>query len=155
MPHGESPASAGQPMPSGGPERDTKMNDLATYLIIGIGGFIGANARFIFGRMAVQRWGEQFPMGTFLINVSGSFLLGLFATLAMHFAWDDRWRLLISVGFLGAFTTFSTFEYESLQLATQGAWLRAGGNMLGSVVCGFVAALMGVAMGRLLTRGHV
>jgi CrcB protein len=131
------------------------MSNLATYLIIGMGGFIGANARFIVGRWALQKWGGQFPIGTFLINVSGSFILGLFATLALHFAWDDRWRLLIAVGFVGAFTTFSTFEYETLELAIHGSWSGAAANILGSVICGFVAGFIGIAVARLLTRGHI
>ena len=135
--------------------RKYNMSDLTTYVIVGMGGFIGANARFIVGRWALQKWGVQFPVGTFLINVAGSFILGLFATLAMHFAWDDRWRLLIAVGFIGAFTTFSTFEYETLELAIQGSWLGAGLNILGSVVCGFIAGFIGIAIARLLTRGHL
>jgi CrcB protein len=144
-----------QPVHSTRGGRIIRMSSLMTYLIIGAGGFIGANARFIVGRWALQKWGSQFPIGTFLINITGSFILGLFATLALRFAWDDRWRLLIAVGFLGAFTTFSTFEYETLELAVQGTWLRAAGNVFGSVICGFIAAFVGVAVARLLTRGRL
>jgi CrcB protein len=144
-----------QPVQSRHIGRKNTLSDLATYLIVGMGGFIGANARFIVGRWAMQKWGGQFPIGTFLINVSGSFILGLFATLALHFAWDDRWRLLIAVGFVGAFTTFSTFEYETLELAIQGSWMGAGVNILGSVLCGFIAGSIGIAVARVLTRGHI
>lgn len=126
------------------------MKEWAVYCIVGTGGFIGANARFVLGRWAAQKWGTDFPWGTFLINVSGSFLLGLFAALAVRFAWNDGWRLLIAVGFLGAFTTFSTFTYESLQLMEQGRLLRAGLNLLGSVAVGMLGVALGVAAARIL-----
>jgi CrcB protein len=122
------------------------------YLMVGIGGFIGANARFIIGTWAAQKWGASFPYGTFIINVTGCFILGLFATLTMRFPWHDNWRLLISIGFVGAYTTFSTFEYESLQLVSEGSLMRAGLNIFGSVILGFLAAFLGVVAARLLIR---
>src|SRR5262245_59817825 len=96
-------------------ERKEKQT-IVKYLVVGIGGFIGANVRFIVGQWAAQKWGTAFPYGTFLINITGSFILGLFATLTLKFLWDDTWRLLIAIGFVGAYTTFSTFEYETLEL---------------------------------------
>lgn len=125
------------------------------YLVVGLGGFLGANARLILGTWAAKQWGTDFPYGTFIINVSGSFILGLFVSLMDRFAWGDPWRLLVAVGFVGAYTTFSTFEVESLNLVTEGSLLRAGANILGSVVLGFLAAYAGVVVARLLTRGHV
>ncbi len=125
------------------------------YLVVGLGGFIGANVRYIVGGWAAQKWGTAFPYGTFLINITGCFILGLFATLTLQYAWSDEWRLLIAVGFVGAYTTFSTFEYETFQLVAQGALLRAGANILGSVVLGFLAAYLGVLTARLITRGHL
>jgi fluoride exporter len=122
------------------------------YLVVGIGGFLGANARYIIGVWAAEKWGTSFPYGTFIINVTGCFILGLFAALALRFAWSDNWRLLIGIGFVGAYTTFSTFEYESLQLVSQGSLWRAGLNVLGSVIIGFFAAFLGVAAARLLGR---
>jgi CrcB protein len=133
---------------------DDGREDSVKYLVIGLGGFIGANTRFIVGQWAAQKWGTAFPYGTFLINITGSFILGLFATLLLHFAWNDYWRLLIAIGFVGAYTTFSTFEYETLQLVAQGSWTRAMMNALGSLVCGFAAAYTGVIIVRLLTRGY-
>jgi CrcB protein len=125
---------------------------LLKYLVVGIGGFIGANARFIVAQWAAQRWGTAFPYGTFIINITGCFILGLFATLMLRFAWNDNWRLLIAIGFVGAYTTFSTFEYDTLQLAAQNQWSRALVNILGSVLLGFIAAYLGVAVARLVAR---
>ncbi len=125
------------------------------YLVVGMGGFVGANARFIVAQWAARKWGTAFPYGTFIINITGSFILGLFATLLLRFAWNDYWRLLIAIGFVGAYTTFSTFEYETLQLVAQGTWSRALMNAFGSLVCGFAAAYVGVVIARLLMRGHV
>lgn len=131
------------------------MKDLMSYLVVGMGGFIGANARFILGRWALQKWGTGFPYGTFIINMIGCFILGSFGTLADKFALNDYWRFLISIGFVGAFTTFSTFEYETFQLVTQGSFLRAGVNLFGSVAVGFIAVYVGVVLVRLLTQRHL
>ena len=125
---------------------------MVKYLVVGLGGFIGANARFIIGSWAAGKWGTSFPYGTFIINITGCFILGLFATLLLRFAWNDNWRLLIAVGFVGAYTTFSTFEYESLQLVSQGSLPRAAINILGSVILGFAAAFLGVVVARLVAR---
>jgi CrcB protein len=103
------------------------------------------------GGVAQQKLGAGWPYGTFLINVTGSFVLGLFGTLTLRFAWSDYWRLLIAIGFVGAYTTFSTFEYESLRLITEGGRYRAAAvNLVGSVIAGFFAAYVGVVAARLL-----
>ena len=121
------------------------------YAIVAFGGALGAVARYWVSGWAHHRWGPQFPYGTLIINVSGSFVLGLFATLAFRYAWNEQWRLLIAMGFLGAFTTFSTFEYETLQLITEGSGYRAAAaNILLSVVAGLLAAYAGVVVARLL-----
>jgi CrcB protein len=127
---------------------------MAKYLVVGIGGFIGANARYIVGGWVAQKWGTSFPYGTFIINVTGCFILGMFATLTQGFLWSEYWRLLVAIGFVGAYTTFSTFEYETLQLVAQGTWPRAVFNIIGSVLCGFAAAQIGVITARLLTHGR-
>lgn len=120
------------------------------YLVVGVGGFVGANARFIVGTWVGQRWGTEFPVGTFVINVTGCFILGAFQALSLRLAWSDQWRLLIAIGFVGAYTTFSTFEYESFQLVSQGASAKALLNVGGSVVVGFLAAYAGVVAARLV-----
>lgn len=125
-------------------------------LIVGAGGFLGAIARYLVGGWVQQRWGASFPYGTLVINVSGSFVLGLFATLALRFGWNDEWRLLIAIGLIGAYTTFSTFEYETLRLIAEGRQYGAALlNVFGSVVAGFGAACLGVVAARLLLRGHL
>ena len=125
------------------------------FLLVGLGGFVGANLRYLVGVWVQQKWGTSFPYGTFIVNVSGSFILGLFATLALRYGWLDHWRLLFAVGFVGAYTTFSTFEYESLQLmAYGGRWLSAAINVIGSVVAGLLAAYLGVVLARILTHGQ-
>ncbi len=124
-------------------------------LIVGLGGFIGANARYLVGEWAQRKWGVGFPYGTFIINVTGSLVLGIFATLALSLNWRPEWRLLVAVGFVGAYTTFSTFEFETLQLIVQGSRFKAAAfNLLGSVIAGFFAAWLGVVVARLLLRGR-
>ena len=114
------------------------------YLIIGIGGFLGAVARYELALWIGQRWGRIFPLGTFVINVTGSFLIGLLMTLmAEKIIENPQWRLFLVVGFLGAYTTFSTFEYETGALLKDSEWLYAGLNAVGSVVAGFVALKLG------------
>jgi CrcB protein len=114
------------------------------YFIIGAGGFVGAITRYILAVWIGQRWGRSFPLGTFVINVTGSFLIGLLMTLmAERFTENPQWRLLLVVGFLGAYTTFSTFEYETGGLLRDGEWLYAGLNVIGSVFVGFIALKLG------------
>src|SRR5438067_7678236 len=84
---------------------------------VGLGGFLGANARYWVGGWIQDRWGADFPWSTFVINITGSFILGLFVTLTTErFALRNApaLRLLVAIGFVGAYTTFSTFEFETL-----------------------------------------
>jgi CrcB protein len=119
------------------------------YLFIGIGGFSGAIVRYAVGLWIGQRWGRSFPLGTFIINVSGSFLIGfLMPLLTERIIVNTHWRLLLMVGFLGAYTTFSTFEYETGGLFRDGEWMYAGLNVIGSVVAGFVALKLGEMLAR-------
>jgi CrcB protein len=113
--------------------------------MISLGGILGANARFLLGGWVQQRTADwtAFPWGTFVINVSGSFLLGLFMALFRHFTWN-------AIGFLGAYTTFSTFEFESIQLLMDGSIGLALRNLAGSVVVGLAAVWLGIVVARLL-----
>jgi CrcB protein len=122
------------------------------YVMVGIGGFVGAIARFWLGGYISNRMGARFPYGTFVINCSGSFLIGLILTLlAERTHWNPNWRYLIPVGFIGAYTTFSTFEYETFRNVQDGDLLVAGLNVALSVVLGFVAVWLGVIAGRTIT----
>lgn len=124
---------------------------LAKTLWVGLGGFLGANARYWLGGWIQERWGAAFPWSTFVINVSGSFVLGLFMTLVTgRLIVPPAARLVVAIGFVGAYTTFSTFEFETLNLVSTGTWLSALGNALGSLVAGFAAVWLGVAVGRAL-----
>ena len=117
--------------------------------IIGLGGFVGAVSRYMVALWIGQRWGRIFPLGTFVINVSGSFLIGLFMTLmSERFIENPQWRLLLVVGFLGAYTTFSTFEYETGALLKDGEWAFAMLNIVLSVVVGFIALKLGEIIAR-------
>lgn len=114
------------------------------YLIVGIGGFLGAISRYGIALWIGQKWGRSFPLGTFVINVSGSFFIGLLMYLfTERFMVNPQWRLLLVVGFLGAYTTFSTFEYETGMLVKDGEWLIASMNVIFSVFAGFVALKIG------------
>jgi CrcB protein len=120
------------------------------YIMVALGGAIGAIARFGLGAYVGNRWGTRFPYGTFIINISGSFLVGLILTLLTERShWSPNWRYLIPVGFIGAYTTFSTFEYETLRSLQDGQATVALLNVVLSVVLGFVAVWLGVIAGRL------
>lgn len=113
-------------------------------LTIGIGGFFGAIARYGVALWIGRQWGRSFPLGTFVVNVSGSFLIGLLMSLLTErLMVNPQWRLLFVVGFLGAYTTFSTFEYETGALLRDGEWLIAMLNVILSVIAGFAALKLG------------
>jgi fluoride exporter len=119
-------------------------------LWVGLGGFAGANARYLLGLWVATRFGTTFPYGTFIINVTGSFVLGVVMGLLDAHVLAPALRLSIGIGFVGAYTTFSTFTYETLRLVETGSLLLAAANVAGSVVVGLLAALAGIAAGRAL-----
>lgn len=115
---------------------------------VGLGGFLGANARYLLGGYISERWGAVFPYGTFVINVTGSFILGFFMAYAQERPWvEPGARLLFAVGFVGAYTTFSTFEYETMRLIQEREMLLAMLNIFGSLLTGIVAVFGGFALG--------
>lgn len=117
--------------------------------MIGIGGFLGSIARFWIGGVVYEKTGAKFPYGTFVINISGSFLIGFIVTiLTERTHLSPNWRYLIPIGFIGAYTTFSTFEWETLSAIRDGQLLIAGLNVVLSVVVGFVAVWLGIISGR-------
>jgi len=117
-------------------------------LLVGIGGFIGSIARYLVGGWFAARFGSAFPYGTFVINVTGSFIIGFFLAFAQdRVSLSPYWRLFFAVGFVGGYTTFSTFEYESISLLQNGEMLLGAIYMIGSLVIGAVAAIGGIALG--------
>ncbi|CAG0992411.1 MAG: fluoride efflux transporter CrcB [Anaerolinea sp.] len=119
-----------------------------TFVLIGVGGFIGANVRYWVSIWAAARFGTSFPWGTLIINVSGGALLGLFNGWAgNHLSLDPRIRLLIAVGFFGAYTTFSTYANETVTLLRAADWVGVWLNLLGSNVLCILGALIGIVIG--------
>lgn len=116
-----------------------------------MGGFLGANARYWLGGWISSRYGTAFPYATVVINVTGSFVLGLFmALITARYIAPPALRLAVAIGFVGAYTTFSTFEYETLALVNSGSLLRALLNVVLSVVSGFIAVWLGTRLAQLL-----
>jgi CrcB protein len=123
------------------------------YLWVGLGGAIGSVVRFWLNGV-VSRYFETFPMGTLLINVTGSFLIGLFAAST---GTEGRWlaspsfRVFFMVGICGGYTTFSSFSLQTLNLLRDREWLYAGGNVILSVVLCLVAVWLGYLLGAMFS----
>jgi CrcB protein len=116
-------------------------------LLVGLGGVLGANARYLISTWAAGRFGTAFPYGTFGINASGSLLIGFLLTVVVDRLGNDpaaRW--LVATGFLGAYTTFSTFAYETVALLRQGDIRPALTNALGSAALGVSGCLAGILL---------
>ena len=119
---------------------------MLNYLWVGLGGALGSIARFWASDLVARHFGETFPFGTLVVNVTGSFLIGWFATLTGP---EGRWlvasgaRNFFMAGVCGGYTTFSSFSWQTLELAQDGEWLRAGGNVLGSVALCLIAVWLG------------
>ncbi len=123
------------------------------YLWVGLGGFLGANARYALGTWIVQRAGPAFPWHTLLINVTGSLAIGvILVLLTERLVADPAWRLFLVVGFLGGYTTFSSYTFEALALAETGQWLGALWYVLGSNLVGLAATYAGMVLARALER---
>lgn len=115
-------------------------------IVVGVllAGALGAPLRLVVERAATARWASAFPVGTFLVNVSGSFVLGLVIGLAASGTFDADTRAIVGVGFLGSYTTFSTYAYETVRDAEQGHRGVAACYALGSIVAGCGAAAIGL-----------
>jgi len=107
-----------------------------TYLAVAVGGALGTTARYWISGVVANAFGQTFPWGTLIINVSGSFVIGFFGTLTGpdgRFLMSGTSRQFVSIGLCGGYTTFSSFSMQTLALANDGEWLYAGGNVVGSV----------------------
>ncbi len=118
--------------------------------LVGLAGACGALARYLLGRFIAEHAGSQFPWGTFIINVSGSFVIGLLAALVTHKMLSVAAQTVLATGFLGGYTTFSTMSWEGVQLARGGSTTRSMLYLGGSALVGMLAALLGVIVGGLL-----
>jgi CrcB protein len=121
---------------------------LLKYFMIAVGGAAGAVARYVLGNYIGSRLGFRFPYGTFVINITGCFLVGVSMALFARTTLGPYWRYLVPIGFIGAYTTFSTFEYETLRAIQDGQLATGLMNVALSVVTGFVAVWLGDAVGK-------
>jgi CrcB protein len=117
---------------------------------ISIGAVLGANARYLLGGWLSGWLGSTFPYATLIINVSGSLAIGLVLGLASDRITPWWWRPGVAIGFLGSYTTFSTFSYETLNLIGEGSYLPAVVNMGGSVAAAMIGVFVGTAIARVL-----
>ena len=120
------------------------------YLLILLGGGVGSLSRYMIGSALVTRYGTRLPIvGTMTINVTGSFLIGLLMTLITErFGTNQNLRPLLVIGFLGGYTTFSSFEWETYSVIRDGGFWVGIFNIVGSVTLGYAAVLLGAMIAR-------
>lgn len=117
------------------------------YLLIALGGALGSVARYWVGSTVGSRMGVRFPYGTLVVNLTACIVIGFTLTwLGEHMEMDPAWRFLIPVGFIGAYSTFSTYEWETLQTLRSGAFALAALYAGGSLVLGLAATWVGAAL---------
>ena len=133
------------------------METWRVYFLVGLGGGLGSVARFWISGVFARWFGEAFPWGTIFINVTGSFVIGLFFTLTAadgRFTWPETARNVFMVGICGGYTTFSAFSLQTLRLVHDRQWLHAGLNVFGSVLACLVAVWLGHTLGLLFSRAR-
>jgi len=124
---------------------------LKDFLAISVAAILGANLRYVLSRLAAREFGPVFPYGTLIINIVGSFIVGLFVTWTTERVLvDPRWRLLVVVGFCGSFTTFSSYAFESMSFFEQGQYGLMVANIFSNNLLCLGGALAGVALARAL-----
>ena len=122
---------------------------MKAFFWISVGAIFGANLRYWVGRWAARVLGVGFPYGTLIINITGSLILGFFLVWTTErVVADAKWRLLIAVGFCGAYTTFSTYTFETMALLQQGQWKLSLWNVVSSNLIGLCAVLAGMTLAR-------
>ena len=121
------------------------------FLVISGGAILGANSRYLISRLTAKALGPVFPYGTLIINVTGSMIVGFFMVWASErVLLDPRWRLLVVVGFCGAFTTFSSYAFETMAYFEHGQWLLMFTNFFTNNFLCLAGALAGMALARVL-----
>lgn len=129
---------------------------IAPYLAVAFGGTLGAISRYAVVMFAQNIWGLKFPYGTLIVNTLGSFLAGLFITLLVgRFSAEEYWRLFFFTGFLGAFTTFSSFAAESMFMFESGQWLKLFTNILVNNIGSLIMVLLGTFLARYIISGYI
>lgn len=124
---------------------------MAELIVVAVGGSIGATTRYLVSLWAANRFGAEFPYGTLIVNIVGCFMIGAFMTAATErFVASPYWRLLVTVGFIGGLTTFSSFSFETLNLLREGTIFPAVVNVLANVIIGFLATWAGIMIVRAL-----
>jgi CrcB protein len=119
--------------------------------MIALGGAVGAIARYQLAALIQARIPVGFPWGTFVVNITGCLVMGVATVLLTErLVVHPNWRFLIPIGFVGAYTTFSTFELETFRAMTEGSWMIGAANVVGSVLAGYVALWLGVVLTRTL-----
>lgn len=117
------------------------------YLVVLAGAGLGGLARYIAGNWIMAKYGGRFPLGTFVVNVTGSFLIGVLMTiLTERLHPHPHWRLFLVVGILGGYTTFSSFEYDAYETIRDGAHWMAMLYLIGSVLVGYIGVWTGVLL---------
>ena len=118
-------------------------------LIVGLGGFAGSISRYLIQNAVVSRFITIFPLGTFIINIIGSLLIGLIFGFAERYQWmTQEWRLFLAIGFCGSFTTFSTFAFDNLQMIRDGNYYQLFWYISLSLVLGVAIAWLGFILAR-------
>ncbi len=118
-------------------------------IVVGLGGFIGANARYFVSTFVAKNLDPALPWGTLVVNVTGSFVIGVFLVWTTErILTDPAYRLLVAVGFCGAYTTFSSYAFETVRLMEQGHFLSAMGNLLTNNLLAVLGVLAGITLAR-------
>lgn len=124
---------------------------MAKFIYLAIGGLTGTFARYFLAGAVYELLGTRFPYGTLIVNLTGCFIIGVLTTIAENkFLLNPNTRVLLMIGFCGAFTTFSTFIFETSNLIRDGETLRAFVNVILSVIIGFIVFRIGMFLGDIL-----
>ncbi len=124
---------------------------LGDVMVVMLGAGLGGGARYAICGWITHRWGSSLPWHTLAVNITGAFLIGVLASISIdRELLPETWRIFLTAGVLGGYTTFSTLSYESIVLFERGLGVHAAANMFGSGAAGLVAVVLGLAAGRLL-----